>query len=55
MNKTFVFLICAMPIVCFVGGIYTGYYGHPYEACSREHVGGDNVGECVWLKLNMRK
>ena len=28
-----------------------GYKMHPYEQCSREHVGGDHIGECVWLKL----
>lgn len=36
-------------------GLWLGYKMHPYEQCSREHVGGDNIGECVWLKLNMRK
>ena len=35
-------------------GLWVGYNMHPYESCSREHVGGDSIGECVWLKLNMR-
>lgn len=36
-------------------GLWLGYKMHPYEQCSREHVGGDHVGECVWLKLQGRQ
>lgn len=38
----------------FLLGLWLGYKMHPYEQCSREHVGGDNIGECVWLRLNTR-
>ena len=40
------------PLLMLVLGIFVGYYGHPYESCSRKHVGEDNIGECVWLKMH---
>jgi len=43
------------PSLFLVAGLLIGYNSHPYESCSREHVGGDNIGECVWLKLQGRE
>ena len=37
--------------VLFAMGWLSGYNAHPYEKCSRDYVGDDNIGECVWLKL----
>ena len=54
-SKTFLIAAGVTPLLFFVAGLVIGYQSHPYESCSREHVGGDNIGECVWLKLNMRK
>jgi hypothetical protein len=44
--------IVAIPMCMLVLGVLIGYYGHPYEACSRMNVGEDNMGECIWLKMH---
>lgn len=44
--------IAAIPMLLLVLGIIIGYYGHPYEACSRMNVGEENIGECIWLKMH---
>lgn len=49
MDKLVVSLF-VMIIVAFVGGIYTGYYGHPYEACKRQYTTAEDIGECLWIK-----
>ena len=54
MGKLAIAAIGITPILFLIAGLMIGYNSHPYESCSREHVGGDHVGECVWLKLNMR-
>ena len=55
MNTTFIVAASLAPVLMFLAGLMIGYRSHPYESCSREHVGGDSIGECVWLKLNMRE
>lgn len=55
MGKITIIAVALTPVIFFIAGLMIGYQSHPYESCSREHVGGDNIGECVWLKLNMRK
>ena len=42
------------PLLFFIAGLWIGYESHPYEVCAREYVGGDDIGECVWLKLHNR-
>lgn len=49
--KTLIFVM----ILLMIASYNVGYNMHPYEQCSREHVGGDHVGECVWLKLQGRE
>ena len=55
MGKTTIIIAGLTPVIFFVAGLMIGYKSHPYESCSREHVGGDNIGECVWLKLQGRE
>ena len=55
MNTTFIVAASLAPVLMFLAGLMIGYQSHPYESCSREHVGGDSIGECVWLKLQKRE
>ena len=55
MKTSLIVAIGLAPVMFFVAGLMIGYRSHPYESCSREHVGGDHVGECVWLKMQGRE
>ena len=52
MSKTIIIAAALTPILFLIAGLWIGYESHPYESCSREHVGEDYIGECVWLKIH---
>lgn len=52
MMDKFVVSLFVMIIVAFIGGIYTGYYGHPYEKCNSMYASAEDIGECIWLLRN---
>jgi len=54
MNSRLTAIVVAgvIPVIFLLAGLMIGYESHPYESCSREHVGDDNIGECVWLKTH---
>ena len=52
MYKTIIIAMGITPVLFLIAGLIIGYKSHPYESCSREHVGADNIGECIWLKIH---
>lgn len=43
-------LLLILPaFVLIIIGVFAGYYGHPYESCSKKYTSQEDIGECIYL------
>jgi hypothetical protein len=41
-------LIAPVVVLCIIT-LFAGYYGHPYETCSKKYTSHEDIGECIYL------